>query len=159
AQRYGAYTIWWGHANSPLLAGDVLVSICIQDPAGGGKSYVVAHDKMTGKERWLVRRETGATSEPADSYTTPILYRNGTHTEVIGVGGNVLDGYDPATGKRLWHCHAFQGNRVISGPTLAGDTVYAVQGMRGPLFAVKAGGQGDVTTTHVRWKFVGTTPD
>jgi outer membrane protein assembly factor BamB len=159
AQRYGAYTIWWGHANSPLLVGDLLVSVCIQDPKDGGKSYVVAHDQETGKERWLVKRETGATLEPADSYTTPILYRHDGRTELIVFGGNVLDAYDPATGKKLWYCNVFQGNRVISGPTLAGDTVYAVEGMRGPLFAVKAGGKGDVTATHVRWKFAGTTPD
>jgi outer membrane protein assembly factor BamB len=158
-QRYGSYTIWWGHANSPCLAGDVLVSVCIQDPKDGGRSYVVAHDKETGKERWLAPRTTGATSEPADSYTTPILHRHDGRSEVIVFGGNVLDAYDPATGKRLWHCGVFTGNRVISGPTLAGDTVYAVQGMRGPLFAVRAGGAGDVTATHVRWKYKGGTPD
>jgi len=37
--------------------------------------------------------------------------------------------------------------RVISGATLAGDTVYAVEGMKGPLFAVQAGGEGDTTAT------------
>jgi outer membrane protein assembly factor BamB len=157
--RFGPYTIWWGHANSPVLAGDLLISVCIQDPKGGGKSYVVAHDKETGKERWFMKRDTGAAAEPADSYTTPILYRHDGRTEVIVFGGNVLDAYDPATGKRLWQCSAFKGNRVISGPTLAGDTVYAIQGMKGPLFAVRAGGAGDVTATHVRWKYVGGTPD
>jgi outer membrane protein assembly factor BamB len=159
AHRYGAYSIWWGHANSPCLAGDVLVSVCIQDPAGGGKSYVVAHDKETGKERWVVTRDTGATSEPADSYTTPIYRRQGGRAEVIVFGGNVLDAYDPAKGKRLWSCQAFHGNRVISGPTAVGDTVYAIQGMRGPLFAVRDGGSGDVTATAVRWTYKGSTPD
>ncbi|MCS7047274.1 MAG: PQQ-like beta-propeller repeat protein, partial [Gemmataceae bacterium] len=80
-------------------------------------------------------------------------------SELIIFGGNVLDAYDPSTGKRLWHCGIFTGNRVISGPTLAGDTVYAIQGMKGPLFAIKAGGNGDVTETHVLWKYQGQTPD
>jgi outer membrane protein assembly factor BamB len=159
AKRFGPYTIWWGHANSPVLAGDVIVSICLQDPKGGGKSYVVAHDKITGKEKWFVERDTGAKEEPADSYTTPLLYRHDGKYEVIVFGGNVLDAYEPATGQRLWHSHVFQGNRVISGPTLAGDTVFAVQGMRGPLFAVRAGGTGDVTTSQFRWKYIGATPD
>jgi outer membrane protein assembly factor BamB len=159
-ERYGPLSIWWGHANSPCLAGDLIVSQCVQDPAGGGRSYVVAHDKLTGKERWFVRRQTGAESEPADSYTTPLLTRQNGRDELIVFGGNVLDAYEPATGKRLWHCDAFKGNRVISGPTIAGDTVYAVQGMRGPVFAIRAGGSGDVTTTHVRWKTRGgNTPD
>jgi outer membrane protein assembly factor BamB len=159
AERFGPYTIWWGHANSPVLAAEQLISVCLQDPKGGGRSYVVAHDKETGKERWFVQRMTGATEEPADAYTTPVLYEHAGHTEVIVFGGNVLDAYDPASGQRLWHCNSFKGNRVISGPTVSGDTVYAVQGMRGPLFAVRAGGTGDVTASHVRWKYGGGTPD
>jgi outer membrane protein assembly factor BamB len=161
AERYGPYTIWWGHANSPVLAGNLLISVCIQDPKGGGNSYVVAHDKLTGKEKWFAERHTEAKEEPADSYTTPLLFQSKGRTEVIVFGGNVLDAYDPATGKQIWRCAAFKGNRVISGPTLAGDTVYAVQGMKGPLFAIKAGGAGDVTETAVRWKFtaVNKTPD
>lgn len=159
AKTYGPYTIWWGHANSPLLVGDLLISACMQDPKGGGKSYVVAHDKRTGKERWFVARDTGATAEPADAYTTPVRARVHGRDELLVLGGNVLDAYDPATGKQLWHCRVFTGNRVIPGPTVSGDTVYAVQGMRGPLYAIRAGGNGDVTSTHVLWKYEGGTPD
>lgn len=155
-ERSGPYTIWWGHANSPVLVGDLLISVCMQDPKGGGQSYIIAHDKETGKERWFVTRDTGATAEPADAYTTPILYQHEGRTDLIVFGGNVLDAYDPATGKQLWRCRAFNGNRVISGPTLAGDMVYAVEGMRGPLVAVRAGGSGEVSET---WKYTGATPD
>lgn len=160
--RFGEYTIWWGHANTPCLIGDLLISACMQDPKGGGKSYLVAHDKLTGKEKWLVQRDTGATSEPADSYTTPVPYRHDGRTDLIVFGGNVLDAYDPATGKQLWQCRAFKGNRVIPTPTVAGDTIYAIEGMKGPVVAVRTGGQGDVTASHVRWKFTGAgtpTPD
>lgn len=157
-ERYGPYTIWWGHANSPVLFGDLLISVCMQDPKGNGQSYVVAHDKLTGKEKWLQKRLTGAKEEPADSYTTPLLYTHDGRTEVIVFGGNVLDAYDPVTGERLWQCDAFKGNRVISGPTLAGDTVYAIQGMKGPVFAIKAGGK-ESSEARVRWKYPGATPD
>jgi outer membrane protein assembly factor BamB len=153
-EQLGPYTIWWGHANSPVIVGDLLISVCIQDPKGGGKSYVVAHEKLTGKQRWYTPRDTGATGEPGDSYTTPLVHRTGGRTEVIIFGGNVLDAYDPASGKQLWTAKPFTGNRVISGPTLIGDTVYAVQGMKGPLFAIKAGGDGDVTKSNVLWKYV-----
>jgi outer membrane protein assembly factor BamB len=165
---YGIYSIWWGHANSPILVGDLLISVCMQDPkgggknyvAGGGKSYVIAHEKLTGKENWLTPRDYGASGEPADSYTTPLLFNNKGRTEVIVFGANVVDAYDPLSGKRLWLCKPFTGDRVISGPTLAGDTVYAIQGMKGPLFAIKAGGADDTTLTNVRWKYGNkTTPD
>jgi outer membrane protein assembly factor BamB len=158
-ERLGPYTVWWGHANSPCLAGNLLISACMQDPKGGGKSYLVAHDKRTGVEKWRVPRDTGAKAEPADAYTTPLLHRRNGRPELIVFGGNVLDAYDPATGDRLWYCRAFKGNRVISSPTIAGDTVFAVQGMKGPVVAVRAGGTGDVTDTHVRWRYAGPTPD
>lgn len=159
--RFGIYSIWWGHANSPLLVGDMLISVCMQDPKGGGKSYVVAHDKLTGKEKWQAMRETGATSEPADSYATPIPYQHNGRTEAIVFGAYLLDAYDPLTGKQLWQCKAFKGNRVIPTPTVAGDTIYAIEGMKGPLYAIRAGGDGDVTATAVLWKYPGSkgTPD
>jgi len=28
---YGPYTIWWGHANSPVLFGNLVISVCMQD--------------------------------------------------------------------------------------------------------------------------------
>src|SRR5437763_14250359 len=28
---YGAYTSWYGHANSPVIAGDIVISVCMQD--------------------------------------------------------------------------------------------------------------------------------
>ena len=157
--RFGIYTIWWGHSNTPCLVGDLLITVCMQDPKGGGQSYLVAHDKLTGKEKWVVKRDTGAKAEPADSYTTPVLYRHDGRVDLIVFGGNVLDAYDPATGKQLWQCRAFTGNRVIPSPTVAGDTIYAIEGMKGPVVAVRAGGQGDVTASHVRWKHSGLTPD
>src|SRR5438477_596278 len=83
-----------GNSTPPPLRGDRLISVCVQDPKGGGKSYVVAHDKLTGQEKWFTPRDTGATLEPADAYTTPIPYRQGGRVEVIVFGGNVLDAYD-----------------------------------------------------------------
>jgi outer membrane protein assembly factor BamB len=106
-----------------------------------------------------VQRDTGAADEWADSYTTPILYRRAGRDELLIHGGNMLDAYDPATGKRLWQCKAFNGNRVIPSPVASGDTIYAVEGNKGPLVAVRAGGSGDVTASHVRWKYTGLTPD
>src|SRR5204863_6450187 len=99
AQDHGHYTIWWGHANSPVLVDDLLISVCMQDPEPGGKSYLVAHDKRTGQVRWFTPRDTGAQAESADAYTTPVVQHAGGRTELIVMGGNVVDAYDPATGR------------------------------------------------------------
>lgn len=152
---HGPLTIWWGYGASPVLYKNLLITAVMQDPAGDGASYVVAHDKLTGKKVWFTRRTTGAKGEPGDSYTTPLLDQYDGRTELIVFGGNVLDAYNPDDGTLLWSYKGFQGNRVISGPTRAGDTVFAIEGMKGPVYAVRARGSGDVTAKNLLWKTKG----
>jgi outer membrane protein assembly factor BamB len=161
---HGTYTIWWGHANSPVLHGDLVISVCMQDslkdiPGKSADSYVVAHDKRTGAEKWKTLRMTGAASEPCDSYTTPIFHETGGRTEMLVVGGTWIDAYDPATGKQLWYLPGIGGNRTITGPTVSGDMLYTVVGMRGPLLAVKIGGSGKLSGEAILWKHAEGTPD
>src|SRR4029079_7719668 len=94
-------------------------------------------------------------------YTTPLLHTHDGRTDLIVFGGLVLDAYDPADGTPRWTYKGFGGNRTISGHTLADGTVYSVEGMKGPVYAVKAGGTGDVTESNLVWKTKGkgSTPD
>ena len=157
---HGPYTIWWGHANSPVLWKDLVISVCMQDSLDDlqkepSPSYVVAHDKRTGEQKWKTLRMTGASKEPCDSYTTPIFRKVGDRDEMVVMGGNQLDAYDPATGKQLWFFKGIHGNRVITGPTLGDGVVYATGGMRKPTFALKLGGTGELPESAVCWR----TPD
>ena len=112
------------------------------------------------KPLWKVMRMTGADAESCDSYTTPVLTRSAGHPQMIVMGGNVLDAYDPTDGKRLWELTGLVGGRLITGPTLAGDVVYVTVGMRGPLEAVKLGGKGRLDpAAAVGWKYTDSTPD
>ena len=76
---YGDYTIWWGHANSPVLYEDLVISICIQDscadlPGKPSPSYVVAHDMRTGQEAMEDdAHDRAPRAKSCDSYTTPLL--------------------------------------------------------------------------------------
>jgi outer membrane protein assembly factor BamB len=65
-------------------------------------------------------------------------------------GETAVTGYDPATGKELWRCKSFTGR---GDPTVTpGDgLVYVVNGQPGDIYAVKPGGRGDVTKTHMAW--------
>ncbi len=162
---FGPYTIWWGHANSPIIVGDAVISVCMQDSLeGSGRpiapSYVIAHDKRTGKPLWKVVRMTGAEAESGDSYTTPVLTRSSGHPQMIVMGGTVLDAYDPTKGTRLWELPGLSGGRLITGPTIADGFVYVTQGMRGPLQAVKLDGHGRLDpASAVAWKYTDSTPD
>ena len=79
---YGDYTIWWGHANSPVLCGNLVVSICLQDswadlPGKPSPSYVVAYDVRTGELVLEDAAHDRGHARQCDSYVTPILWKNG----------------------------------------------------------------------------------
>ncbi|HVX10429.1 MAG TPA: PQQ-binding-like beta-propeller repeat protein [Pirellulales bacterium] len=163
-EEYGTYSIWWGHANSPVLFGDLVISVCMQDPLTDlGKSqaasYLLAHDKHSGKLKWKSERMTGAESEQGDSYTTPIVYRAPGGNQLIVMGGNQLDAYEPESGKQLWYLPGIVGGRTITGPTVGLGMVFATQGMRKDLLAVRLGGAGKLTRRDVAWKETEATPD
>ncbi len=161
---HGKYTIWWGHANSPVLYRDLVINVCMQDSLSDlheepGVSYLVAYDQKTGEQRWKTLRSTQAKGEECDAYTTPILHEAGGKTELIVMGGRQLDGYDPASGKQLWYLPIPIGNRTITGPTLAGDMVYTTCGMRTDLLAVKLGGTGHLPASAIVWRTTDSSPD
>lgn len=161
---YGPYSIWWGHANSPVLYGDLVISVCMQDSLKGvserpAASYLVAHDKRTGKPKWKSARLTAADAEECDSYTTPLLVSTAKGPQLVVMGANQLDGYDPNTGKQLWYLPGIVGGRTITGPTAGFDMVFATRGMFKDLLAVKLGGAGELTRRDVVWKETEATPD
>ncbi|MGE3316636.1 MAG: PQQ-binding-like beta-propeller repeat protein, partial [Planctomycetaceae bacterium] len=167
ADDFGRYTIWWGHANSPILYENLVISVCMQDSLKGLKpdlapSYVVAHDKRTGELVWKSDRMTTADAEQCDSYTSPVFARVGGRTEMIVMGGNQLDSYDPATGRQLWSLPGLVGGRTITGPTVAGNIVVTTVGMRGPMTAVRLDGSSEgvlAAEDSIAWKNTDSTPD
>ncbi len=163
-KEFGEYSIWWGHANSPVLDGDLVINVCMQDSLEGvsdqrAPSYLVAYNKHTGKQVWKTMRTTPAEAEQCDSYTTPILYNTHGRIEMLVMGGNQIDAYDPTSGKQLWFLSGITGGRTITGPAVGHDMVFVTQGMRGNLLAVRTGGQGEVDEKAVTWKHDSNTPD
>jgi len=161
---YGKYTIWWGHANSPVIVDGLVISVCMQDSLADLQekphpSYVVAHDVKTGKEVWYTPRMTGALRESCDAYTTPLVRRLPDRTEIIVMGAEQLDAYDARTGEQIWYLPGLTGNRTITGPTIDGDIVYATIGMRGATFAARIGGQGRLPAERILWRYEGNNPD
>ncbi len=120
-------------------------------------SYLLRIDKATGKTVWRVLRMTRARFESPDAYTTPALLRHGKSTEIVITGGDVVTGHDPATGQELWRADGLNPNndgsyRIVASPVVHGDLLFAPSRER-PLLALKPGGRGDVTASHVLWSF------
>jgi outer membrane protein assembly factor BamB len=140
------FDIQWGHGSSPALYNDLLILLCDQPSA----SYLLALDKRTGKDRWKADRGKGRSS-----YSTPLIVESAGRAEVIVNSSERIDAYDARTGEFLW----FTGdtNRFpIPSPVVHEGIIYASRGYRsGPYLAIKPGGRGDITATHVTWQ-VGT---
>jgi outer membrane protein assembly factor BamB len=136
------FEINWGHSSSPALHGDLLILLCDHAPA----SYLLAVDKRTGKDRWKADRGKGRAS-----YSTPLVVDTPTGPEVIVNSSERIDAYDPRTGAHLWH--AGGANRFpIPSPVHHEGVIYASRGYRsGPYLAIRPGGRGDVSSSHVAW--------
>jgi outer membrane protein assembly factor BamB len=132
----------WGIAASPIIAGNTVIQNCDAQ----GESYLIALDKATGRELWRTPRS----EMPRGGWSTPIVMDTGSRKELILNGEFGVNSYDPETGKGLWFCKGFSGRGTPS-PLFGHGLIFMLTGKRGDTFAIRPGGQGDVTKTHMAW--------
>jgi outer membrane protein assembly factor BamB len=154
---YGRFGLQWGYGSSPLLDGGALYVQVLHGMRTADPSYLLRIDAATGRTVWRVERRTPARFESPDAYTTPALLRYGSSMEIVVTGGDVVTGHDPATGQELWRASGLNpyndgSNRIVASPVVHGEMIYAPSRER-PLLALRAGGRGDVTKSHVVWSF------
>ena len=154
---YGTFGLNWGYGSSPLLHQDALYVQVLHGMKTDDPSYLMKIDKKTGKTLWKTERPTKAIQESPDAYTTPALFQYGNTTEIVTTGGDTVTGHDPASGKELWRVEGLNPDRdpfyrIIASPLVAGGLVIAPSRVR-PLLAIRSGGRGDVTKTHIAWSF------
>jgi outer membrane protein assembly factor BamB len=133
----------WGSASSPILYQDLLIVT-----ASAESEALVGLDKRTGKEVW--RQEASGLN---GLWGTPVLVEVDAHRNdlVVAVPYEIW-GLNPSTGKLRWYCTGLESNTSCSS-VIAGDgaIVFAIEGRGGGSIAVQAGGNGDVTDSHVVW--------
>ncbi len=154
-EEYGEFGLLWGYASSPLLHGDSLYVQVLHGFHTDAPSYLLRVDTATGETRWRVERPTDAQRESPDGYATPMMVQGPEGEELVITGGDVVTGHDPATGRELWRADVLNpedspAQRIVASPVPAGGLVLA-SGKRGPVVAIRPGGQGDVTDSHVVW--------
>lgn len=132
----------WGTASSPMLYRDLIIV-----PAIIESHSLIAFDKRTGEEKW--RQEADGF---VSTWGTPVLVElaSGRTDLVIGVPYEIW-GLNPETGKLRWFAESVSSDSICSSVLVHDDLVYMVEGMNGGAVAVRAGGSGDVTKTHVVW--------
>ena len=138
----GSFAGDWGTSACPIIVGDLVIQNCDSTK----DAYLIGVDKKTGATVWKTPRK----DTPKGGWSSPVLADSGKGKELVLNGETVVTGYDPATGKELWKCKSFAGRgepTVVPGNGL----VYVVNGLAGDIYAVKLGGSGDVTNTHIAW--------
>ena len=108
-------------------------------------ALVLSLDAATGKMRW-----TGKRGSSRVGHVTPILVNDG--AQVISAGGDRVQGFDPQTIERVWSIHS-QGEGVTPSPVVGNGLIYTSSGFEAPTIrAIRLGGKGEVTETHIAWE-------
>jgi len=131
----------YGSGASPVLYKElVIVNACVESGS------LVALDKRTGNEVWRVKGISNA-------WNTPLLVKlpSGRTELALEIKGEVA-GFDPANGERLWTCNTGIRDYVCPSLVAHDGIVYSLGGRSSSGLAVRAGGRGDVTQTHLLWK-------
>ena len=136
----GPMEAYHGTAGSPLLYKDKV--ILYQDQFSG--SFIAAFDTRTGRELWRTKRDADA------GWGTPIAVRVLDHDEIIVNGQLQVKAYSPDTGAELWSCSG-STYEVIPTPVVGYGMVFCSSGRAGPTLAIRPGGKGDVTRSHLTW--------
>jgi outer membrane protein assembly factor BamB len=111
------------------------------------KAFLVALDKATGKVKWKTARGLSRVA-----HATPLVVAHGGKDVLVSPAGDVIQGFDAATGALLWTVKT-EGEGLVPSAASADGVAFCTTGFGKPtLKAVKLGGEGDVTATHVAWE-------
>ena len=142
--KFGIIDNYHGPAGSPVLYKDRIFIFQDANPAPGQTAFVGAFDKATGKPIWQTPRRESV------GWGTAVVINTGERDELIVSSQYRVAAYDPENGKELW---TVRGNtyEVIPTPVVGHGLVFASSGRAGPTIAIRPGGTGDVSSTHVAW--------
>lgn len=152
----GTFESQHGHGASPIIHENRVIVTNDQD----GQSFVVALNLQTGEPVWRTPRRT---SRNGTAYGTPCLHvrADGREEILFTSQSHGISSLDPRTGTPNWESPVFN-KRMAASPVVAGDVVIGSCGQGGGagnyLSAVRLGGSGNVSKTHVAYTLRTATP-
>jgi len=133
-----------GSAGSPVLHDGRIYLYQDIRPTETLDSFVAAFDAETGATVWWQKREASV------GWGTPVVIRTGDREELIVNSQRQVWAYDPKTGEPLWWARGTT-REVIPTPVAGHGLIFSSSGRAGPTLAIRPGGSGDVTDTHIAW--------
>ncbi|HQR31862.1 MAG TPA: PQQ-binding-like beta-propeller repeat protein [Blastocatellia bacterium] len=149
-----------GSGSSPIIFRDML----LMHFDGSDHQFVVALNKNTGKTIWRTERsidfqdldkdgKPAAEGDLRKAFSTPHVEQINGRWEMISLGAKAAYSYDPFTGKELWRVEERGQHSASTRPVLGHGMIFYPTGFsNGQLYAVRTGGNGLVTDTHVAWR-------
>jgi len=146
-----------GLGNSPILYENLLI-MCYDPSNETGdkqvgwkipwdKALLLALDKKTGQEKWRGKRGLSRIA-----HVTPVIIRDNDKPLMISAAGDTVQAHDPNTGDLIWRIYG-QGEGLVPSPVVGDGLVFSPSGFEKPTIrAIRLGGVGDVTKTHIAWE-------
>jgi len=112
--KMGPFRDEYGAGSSPILFGDKVILNQDHDT----DSFLAAYDRSNGRQLWRIARP-----DAVRSYSTPVIWPQNNHPELLVAGALRLTAYDPADGKSLWWINGL-ARIVIPTPLPSGPMIY-----------------------------------
>jgi outer membrane protein assembly factor BamB len=149
-----------GAGSSPIVFRNLL----IMHFDGSDHQFVLALDKRTGKTAWQTKRsidfqdlepngKPAAEGDLRKAFATPHVALINGRWELISLGAKAAYSYNPLNGQELWRVEERAQHSASTRPVIGFGMIFYPTGFAtGQLFAVRTGGKGVITDTHVAWK-------
>lgn len=135
----------WGSSSSPIVYKDILIVT-----ASVECNTIFGLNKHTGETIWEHQSD-----ELTSTWSTPIIVKvNDKRSDVVIPIPYKLWGLNPENGELVWQCNSLNVNAACSSAIVDRNQLYFVERGRrgGGSVAIRIGGRGDVSKTHVVWK-------
>ena len=144
-QRGLKYPPVHGGGASPVLVEGMLVFPC----DGESGPFLAALKSDNGSIAWRTPRSSAPGRK--FSFCTPTVIQHEQETQIISPFSDAMAAYLPQNGKELWKVR-YSGYSVIAQPAFGNGLIYFTTSYDAPVtYAVRPGGSGDVTDSHVAW--------
>jgi outer membrane protein assembly factor BamB len=149
-----------GAGSSPILFENLL----IMHFDGSDFQFLVGLNKENGDNVWRTPRSVDfqdldrdgkpqATGDFRKAFSTPVVANIGGAPMLLSLGSKAFYSYDPKTGNEIFRTENRSCHSGSATPVFGNGLIYTCTGLaKGELWAIKPGGSGIVTDTHVVWK-------
>ncbi len=110
-------------------------------------AFLVALDRRSGQEQWRAGRGLSR-----QAHVTPMVITVNGRPQLVSGAGDVVQGFDPDSGRRLWTVRS-PGEGVVPSIVYGEGLVFTSSGYGSPAIrAIRPDGHGEAAAAHVAWE-------